>query len=205
MITVAVLLLPLMASVTVAIQCKLNIDGKEFNGSRVEDYLQPMPKHTLVTVQPSSVPCNGFIWHGPMYIRAHATDIRILQAICYRKEFEPLHEMLFRNRTLTRVIDLGANVGLASAYLAARYQEATIVAVEADLTNYRVAVLNNQPFADRVHLLYGGVWGKQADYLVIDPEASRAEWGRVVRELQPQDAGEACQQETGWDMCVVMK
>lgn len=54
--------------------------------------------------------------------------------------------------------DLGANIGLTAAHLAAEYADGTIVAVELDAGNVEVARRNTQHLGSRCEVIHAGVW-----------------------------------------------
>lgn len=56
------------------------------------------------------------------------------------------------------ILDLGANVGYASAIFASRYPTARILAVEPDPGNYKLCVTNLERYGPRVRTLLGAVW-----------------------------------------------
>jgi FkbM family methyltransferase len=58
------------------------------------------------------------------------------------------------------VLDLGANVGYASALFACRYQEARLLAVEPDSRNFELCCHNLKPYGDRIKVLKGAVWSR---------------------------------------------
>lgn len=60
--------------------------------------------------------------------------------------------------TARTIIDLGANIGLASVFFALRYPEARILAVEPDTENFALLVRNTARFSPRVRTRQGAVW-----------------------------------------------
>jgi len=58
------------------------------------------------------------------------------------------------------VVDLGANIGLATIYFAAHYPGSRILAVEPNPVTFRELERNVRHLsrADRIHLVWGGVW-----------------------------------------------
>jgi len=87
------------------------------------------------------------------------------------------------------IIDAGANVGYAALYFAARYQYATILAVECDSANFQAMMhnLNGGPGTDQPHPriipIMAALWPVDTEIAVIDP--GRKEWAmRVVTQLE---------------------
>jgi FkbM family methyltransferase len=60
------------------------------------------------------------------------------------------------------ILDLGANVGYASALFASQYPGARILAVEPDPGNFRLCRENLRPYGDRVRTLLGAVWARRS-------------------------------------------
>ncbi|HEY8519435.1 MAG TPA: FkbM family methyltransferase [Gammaproteobacteria bacterium] len=83
------------------------------------------------------------------------------------------------------IVDGGAHIGLASIYLANKYPNATIVALEPDEANYRLAQRNLRHYP-QVHLVRGGLWHRDALLTIDNPEAES--WAFRVREVR--DAAE---------------
>ncbi|WP_375780245.1 FkbM family methyltransferase [Bradyrhizobium sp. ma5] len=56
------------------------------------------------------------------------------------------------------IIDLGANIGLATLYFAARYPHAAFMAVEPEAENFDLLVRNTQTLGSRVHRYQAAAW-----------------------------------------------
>jgi FkbM family methyltransferase len=98
------------------------------------------------------LPVRGF--PNPVYHRSGSSDALAVRQVFGRKDYasvgaEPGVEF---------IVDLGANVGAAAAYLLHRYPRARLAAVEPDADNLRVCRRTLAPYADRVTLLRAGVW-----------------------------------------------
>jgi len=77
---------------------------------------------------------------GDIHLRGASSDMYTLQEIMIRQVYAGLREYVPECRT---IVDLGANIGLASLYLASMYPESHIVAVE--------------PFAENIAVLRGNL------------------------------------------------
>lgn len=64
------------------------------------------------------------------------------------------------------IIDAGANIGLTSLFLLLRYPNATIIAIEPDPENFEIAVHNLRSFANRCHLVHGGLWSEDTELAI---------------------------------------
>lgn len=81
------------------------------------------------------------------------------------------------------VLDLGANIGLAAVYFAARYPAARIVAVEPDAENFALLLANTAAFGERIIPVQAAVW--DTDGVVnlhehSDDGEHLGHWGRNV-------------------------
>eukprot|EP00775_Hariotina_reticulata_P001337 gene1337-1680_t len=133
-----------------------------------------------------SLPCQGFLVDRPYYLRADTSDSAVLRMVLDQNEFLHLDDM-FGAHTPRRVLDLGANAGLASSYFTARWPDAQIAAVEPSKLNHAMAVLNTID-SRNVRLFLGGIWDKPAKLTVRTnpryiPGKTMAEWGFLVEEL----------------------
>nr|AQW45595.1 SAM-dependent methyltransferase [Aquincola tertiaricarbonis] len=68
------------------------------------------------------------------------------------------------------MIDAGANIGLTSVFLAMRYPDARIDALEVDSQNCALLRRNTAPYKN-VHLLEKGLWSHACKLKILNPEA----------------------------------
>jgi FkbM family methyltransferase len=86
-------------------------------------------------------------------VRPATSDVDVLNAVYFWQEYgrprlaEPV----------SAILDLGANIGLASRYYASLYPDATIIAVEPDVSNYRI-LDRNSSYSTRIKPLRAAVW-----------------------------------------------
>ena len=86
------------------------------------------------------------------------------------------------------IIDCGANVGYASAYLLTRFPECQLIAIEPDPTNYRMLQRNLQPYGSRGKLIGGGVWSTCTGLKMVEtPYRDGQAWTRQVRAVTPDE------------------
>jgi FkbM family methyltransferase len=167
-------------------RCQILLDGNPHtypkNITLTESLIHALSVHkagTIHTVEPVRVPCSGFLRKGKIYLRSHATDGPVLGMIFDQHEFEFLAHA-FGAAGPQRILDLGGNVGLASAYFASRFTGAKIATVEPSSGNAAMAVLNTM-FSDRITILPGGIWHRPA-MLYIHYASEGNEWAGQVRE-----------------------
>jgi FkbM family methyltransferase len=83
------------------------------------------------------------------------SDEYVFNELFVHHAYAPVCERLPHQST---ILDLGANVGYASAYFASRYPAARILAVEPDPRNFDLCCENLKPYGDRIKVLNGAVW-----------------------------------------------
>lgn len=93
-----------------------------------------------------------FLKH-PVGLRAMSSDPFVFRQIMIENEYAPL-----ANLCPATILDLGANVGLASAYFLSRFQDARVLAVEAEPANFAACRENLAPYHDRARVMHGAVW-----------------------------------------------
>jgi FkbM family methyltransferase len=83
------------------------------------------------------------------------SDEYVFDQLFIHHEYAAVSDHLKHQRV---ILDLGANVGYASAFLASKYPEARILAVEPDFRNFELCCQNLKPYGDRIQVLKGAVW-----------------------------------------------
>lgn len=89
-----------------------------------------------------------------LILRAGTSDANVVDST-FRGRYH-LPEWALPSRPL--IWDLGANIGLTAAHLAAVYPDARIVAVELDAGNVAVARRNTAHLGDRCEVIHAGIW-----------------------------------------------
>jgi FkbM family methyltransferase len=85
--------------------------------------------------------------------------------------------------TASTIVDLGANIGLATLYFGARYPQASILSVEPDADNFGVLLRNTQSLQQRVHQYQAAIWTHDGQInLRTEDDANRSlgAWGIQV-------------------------
>jgi FkbM family methyltransferase len=88
---------------------------------------------------------------------------------------------------LERIVELGSNIGLGLATLAARYPEARLLGVEADAENHALAVHNVAAWTERCEVVHAAVWERE-ERLVVERDGNHAS-GYTVRPALPDEDG----------------
>src|SRR5262245_28331690 len=77
-----------------------------------------------------------------VYLREVGSDVFTFQEIIKAEIYQPA---VVRLPSCQTIIDLGANIGLASLYLASRYPTSRVFAVEPNPSSYELLELNLRP------------------------------------------------------------
>jgi FkbM family methyltransferase len=120
-------------------------------------------------------------------MRTHTSDRDVLRQVFIQGEYQAVE--LSNPKT---IIDLGANVGYASAYFLSKYPTASVLAVEPDPGNYEVCRGNLALFGQRAKVIHGAAWA-ECTRLVLDKGAYRdgREWATQVRAAAENSAASA--------------
>ncbi|HEX6770410.1 MAG TPA: hypothetical protein VF126_00190 [Acidobacteriaceae bacterium] len=112
-------------------------------------------------------------------LRAGSADLFVFAQIFADNEFAPLNKQDFRS-----IIDLGGNIGLASAWFLSTFPHSKVVTIEANPDNYALLDANLQAYGDRAAIVRGGVWQHRTKLAVVRREN---ESDAQVREARPGD------------------
>jgi len=112
----------------------------------------------------------------PFFLRGKSSDIPIFYQIFYYKEYEVSYKF-----SPKYILDLGANIGLASIYFRNVYPDAIIVAVEPDSENFNMLLKNTEVYDD-IHCIKYGVWNKSTNLEIIDRD--KGEWRYSTKEVE---------------------
>ena len=117
----------------------------------------------------------------PVTGRSGTSDILVYEQMFLVNEYSCLPDI----GAVKTIVDCGANVGFASAYLLSRFPDAQIVSIEPDSGNFAMLQKNTAPYGERAHPLQAGVWSHSADLVVKREAFGGAEWGFTVEECPP--------------------
>jgi FkbM family methyltransferase len=100
---------------------------------------------------------------SPVYLRVPSSDVRVFSQIFFKDEYK--FEV---NREPELIIDAGANIGLASVYLANQFPNARILAIEPEKRNFEILVKNVAAYPN-IEPLLGALWSEKTEVEVVDP------------------------------------
>lgn len=147
-----------------------------------QNYLPDTPPD-VKTLQPS------FIEH-PLRLRTKSSDFFVFRQIMIEQEYQPL-----ANLPIETVLDLGANIGMASAWFLSQFPKARIFAVEAAQDNYEACCRNLAPYGDRARVLHAAAWSTCATLNLRQRNTNADNW---VSEQG--GSGQETTEVQGWDI-----
>jgi len=115
----------------------------------------------------------------PVHLRLGTTDASIYSALLSGGDYSI--DLPFLPRV---IIDVGANIGMASIYFANRYKEARIIAVEAEPENFRSLQKNVSPYSSIIPV-HAALWSEDGRISIGLPNPALGqdgEWGFAVGE-----------------------
>ena len=115
----------------------------------------------------------------PIYIRGKTSDEYVYDDIFCRGEYAISVET-----PPVRIIDAGANIGLASVYFANQYPDATIIAIEPELANYTLLVQNTKNYPNVIPLQVA-LWDTITELNLFD--SGLGSWAFMVGEDSAQN------------------
>jgi FkbM family methyltransferase len=130
-----------------------------------------------------------FLEH-PLKLRARTSDPWVFQQIMVEDEYLPLKDL-----QLATILDLGANIGLSSAWFLSRIPGAAAFAVEAEADNYAICCENLAAYGSRARVLHGAAWSRRAMLTVC---RNRYDTEHSVQETGTGGGGQM--QVEGWDL-----
>ena len=99
----------------------------------------------------------------PVYLRVPSTDVVTFRQIFMDEEYQ------FDVAELPQtIVDAGANVGFASVYLACKFPDARILALEPDRGNFELLRRNVAPYRN-VLPLNAALWEEDTEIHLVDP------------------------------------
>jgi FkbM family methyltransferase len=139
-----------------------------------------------------------------IFLRNNGTDKGIFGQVFIARQYQIPYS--FEAKT---IIDAGANIGMAALYFADRFPNATIVALEPDKENFKIAHKNTR-HNERIKLEQKGIWNKNTFLEIVDTTASVDSF--MVKEVESKTADsieattiDAIRQQEGWTTIDILK
>jgi FkbM family methyltransferase len=111
----------------------------------------------------------------PVRIRVQTSDVIVLRQVLLNREYEPPMSLL-----PSVIVDAGANIGMTSVFYANRYPEATVLAIEPEISNFRMLVKNTTAYKTVIPI-HGALWGR-ATSVAVRGVGEFSHWGVRVSE-----------------------
>jgi FkbM family methyltransferase len=122
-----------------------------------------------------------------------SSDMSVFGQIFVDEEYACLRDL----KSVSLVLDLGANVGFSSVYFLSSFPGSRLVAVEPDERNVAVCQANLMAYGNRALLLHGAAWSERTRLrLSRDTFGDGREWSTQVRSPADGSAGEI----EAWDV-----
>jgi FkbM family methyltransferase len=117
----------------------------------------------------------------PLGARPYSTDFVVFGQTFVSEPYACLDDVA----DVDLIVDCGANVGFASAFLLSRFPNAMLYAVEPDPANFELLQRNLAPYGSRARADRAGVWSHNARLRIEErPYRGGGEWARQVRECR---------------------
>ena len=120
-------------------------------------------------------------------LRAQTSDVAVFGQIFVGREYD--HPDL--PKSVYTIVDLGANIGLATVFFAMKYPQAEILSVEPDPANFSQLLKNTTALGDRVKAREVAVWNKDGYVSLINEDSEGREvdaWAIQVSEQEGRQA-----------------
>jgi FkbM family methyltransferase len=128
--------------------------------------------HGTVSLRPATL-------HHPIHLRMQtSSDPDVFSQIFLRREYAFIEEL----GALDTVVDLGANIGLASAVFLSQWPHARVLALEPDPASFALLCQNLTPYADRVQCVQGAAWASSGELELSHSFGDGREWATAVQE-----------------------
>lgn len=110
------------------------------------------------------------LFRAPIWLRDNFSDKAIFHQVFSQRQYyiDALPAM-----KAERIIDAGANIGLASIFFSNQFPSAQIVAIEPQTDNYNLLKKNLQPY-DQVDCRHAALWYRREKITIKNPESLAA-------------------------------
>jgi FkbM family methyltransferase len=121
----------------------------------------------------------------PLLARPSSTDLKVFAQTFVSEPYACLDDIA----DVELIVDCGANVGFASAFLLSQFPKASLIALEPDPDNFALLERNLAPYGARATALQAGVWSHNTRLRIVEePYRGGGAWARQVREVSPHEA-----------------
>lgn len=124
----------------------------------------------------------------PIFIRLNSSDIYVLMNIIIYGEY-----ILKLKKVPRFIVDAGAYTGISTVYLADKYPDAKIIAVEPDKENYNLLIMNTSGIAN-IKCINNALWSSSGIVTMSDRKVGQ--WGYTMSDFNKSRNGKRSQIES---------
>ncbi len=124
----------------------------------------------IALLQPGKEKKVSFEKNITIYLRNNFSDVAIFKQVFLEQQY---HLYPFPINNATKIIDAGANIGLAAIYFANKFNNAEIISIEPEENNFQQLLKNTQSLS-RIHCEYAAIWGKENNVSIQNPDSLAA-------------------------------
>lgn len=110
-----------------------------------------------------------------LYLRLRTSDVALFSEVILGSQYEWDY-----CRLPETIVDVGANIGLASVFYTLKYPRARIFAIEPEQSNFELLVKNTAPYPN-ITPVRAALWQRDCELNLFDP--GEGLWGYRTREL----------------------
>ena len=118
----------------------------------------------------------------PLYVRLNSSDVVLFRHIFIESEYEIVRRV---SGPVEVIIDAGANIGLASVFIAGLYPDARIYALEPEDNNFHLLCMNTAPYKG-IFCIQGALWHRDEQVRVLSSDAG--DWAFRVGSSTPTES-----------------
>lgn len=107
---------------------------------------------------------------SPVYLRDNFSDKAIFQQVFTEQQYSP---KLYKFPVIKTILDGGANIGLASIFFSNKFQDAQILAIEPEASNFQMLLKNTEKL-DKIKCIQAAIWNRNENIAISNPESLAA-------------------------------
>lgn len=113
---------------------------------------------------------------NPIFLRSKTSDFELFFDIFVKEGYK-----INPPKTPKTIIDLGANIGLATVFFKQQFPDSKIISVEPEMSNYELLVANTKDY-EGITCLNKAIWKNETNIEIVDNGYGK--WGFMVKETK---------------------
>ena len=105
--------------------------------------------------------------NNELYLRSNQSDIPIFKQVFLDQQY---HTSFIKIPKVDRILDIGANIGMASLFFNDAYKNAQIIAIEPEKNNFK-QLLKNTERENKIECLNLAIWGENEKLNITNSDA----------------------------------